>query len=52
MAFAICPCGSGLITEVLFDRDGIFCCYVCDECEDGKRDKFKARIAPAESEEE
>lgn len=39
-----CPCKSGLARRELVDAAGIFCCYVCDQCESDKRQKYNPRI--------
>jgi hypothetical protein len=39
-----CPCGSGLSRFELHDAAGIFCTFICDECEDEKRAKFNPAI--------
>ena len=39
-----CNCGSGLMRYDLTDAAGIFCCYVCEECEDQKKKKFNPDI--------
>lgn len=39
-----CPCGSGLPKEPLYDARGIFAGYVCEECEERKRSKFRPEI--------
>jgi hypothetical protein len=39
-----CACGSLLPRRELADARGIFCCYVCDECEAEKRSHFRADI--------
>lgn len=28
----LCGCESGLVREPLYDAQGIFCAYVCDQC--------------------
>jgi len=40
----MCNCGSGLPTRALIDARGIFCCYVCDSCEEERRAKFRPEI--------
>lgn len=39
-----CPCGSGLDKRDLVDARGIFCCYVCDQCEDKKMAGYRKDI--------
>ena len=39
-----CRCGSGLQRFELVDARGIFCTYVCDQCEAEKRREFRADI--------
>lgn len=39
-----CTCGSGLWRRELLDAAGIFCTYVCDDCEDKKRKQYRAEI--------
>lgn len=39
-----CPCGSGLYREQLVDAAGIFCCFVCEECEPAKRARYNPAI--------
>lgn len=39
-----CSCGSGLTKHDLTDARGIFCGYVCSECEKRKRDTYNADI--------
>jgi len=39
-----CPCGSGLPRRTLEDARGIFCAFVCNECEAGKKAKYRADI--------
>ena len=40
----MCPCGSGEFPRELKDARGIFCGYVCNECEAGKRAEFRDDI--------
>ena len=40
----LCPCGSGLPRYELIDAAGIFCCFVCNECEPKKRESFRPEI--------
>ena len=30
--------------RLLYDARGIFCCYVCDECEQSKRARYRPEI--------
>lgn len=39
-----CPCGSGHIRFPLIDARGIFCCFVCPDCESAKRAKYRPEI--------
>lgn len=39
-----CNCGSGLAKRALHDARGIFCTFVCDKCEQQKRQEFRAEI--------
>lgn len=39
-----CPCGSGQPREELRDARGIFCTFICDNCEAEKRSRFRAEI--------
>jgi hypothetical protein len=39
-----CTCGSGKPCWELVDARGIFCSYVCEDCEDSKRDTFRPEI--------
>jgi hypothetical protein len=39
-----CPCGSGQSRFDLTDARGIFCCYVCDACEDEKRKRYRPDV--------
>jgi len=39
-----CNCGSGLDRRPLVDEAGIFCCYVCDLCEQEKHETDLAEI--------
>ena len=42
-----CPCGSGEPRRELRDAMSIFCAFVCDACEAGKRTEFDPRIFTA-----
>jgi len=39
-----CPCGSNDYPRDLKDAAGIFCCYVCDECEAEKRAGYRPEV--------
>lgn len=39
-----CNCGSNLPRRGLVDARGIFCTFVCDDCEQKKRAKFRPEI--------
>ena len=39
-----CMCGSGKEQFPLYDARGIYCCAICDDCEDEKRAKYRADI--------
>jgi len=39
-----CACGSLLPRRELADARGIFCAYVCDECEAEKRSRYRPDI--------
>lgn len=39
-----CPCGSGEPRRELKDARGIFCTFICDECEKEKRAEFRPDI--------
>lgn len=39
-----CSCGSGLPRYALTDAAGIFCAYVCEDCEDDRRRGFNPAI--------
>ena len=40
----LCSCGAGLFRRPLEDARGIFCTYVCDDCEAEKKAKFRPDI--------
>lgn len=40
----LCRCGSGEERYPLNDARGIFCAYVCSECEDKVRAKYRPEI--------
>lgn len=40
----LCPCGSCLPRRTLEDARGIFCTYVCNECEAKQKAKYRADI--------
>lgn len=39
-----CTCGSRQERRELIDARGIFCCYICDTCEEAKRAQYRADI--------
>jgi hypothetical protein len=39
-----CACGSGKPKRDLIDARGIFCAYVCDDCEASRRGKYRDEI--------
>jgi len=41
---ALCPCGSGQDRDELSDARGIFCAFVCGDCEATKRAKYRPEI--------
>lgn len=40
----ICHCGSGKPTYELLDARGIYCCRVCEDCEEIAKSKFRPEI--------
>ena len=42
-----CSCGSGETHYPLLDAQGIFCCYVCEQCEEKKKAKYNPGIFEA-----
>lgn len=44
MPLTECPCGSGQFPEAEYDAQGIFLCYVCDECREEKLGGFRPEI--------
>ncbi len=40
----LCQCGSKKERYALNDAAGIFCTYVCEDCEDRARQKYRAEI--------
>jgi hypothetical protein len=40
----LCSCGSGKPRRQLCDAAGIFCCYVCDDCEAERRKGYRPEI--------
>ena len=44
MAQRECTCGSGLTRFALVDARGIFCTYVCNECEGFKSKRYRPEI--------
>jgi len=43
-ALTLCHCGSGKERRALYDGYGIFLTYVCDDCYETKRSKYRADI--------
>jgi len=39
-----CSCGSGKPRYDLVDAAGVFCTYVCEDCEEKKRSNYDPRI--------
>jgi hypothetical protein len=39
-----CSCGSGEMKWAEYDAQGIFLCYVCEECEAEKLSKYRPEI--------
>lgn len=39
-----CTCGSGLVRSGLYDARGFFCAYICENCEEEKKAKFRSEI--------
>ena len=44
MALDECPCGSGEYPSPLTDARGIFCAYVCEQCEHTVRKRYRSDI--------
>ena len=40
----LCMCGSGKERYALDDARGIFCCYVCEDCEAENKKKYRSDI--------
>lgn len=40
----LCPCGSDKEREELVDARGIFCAFVCEDCEAEKRKRYRPEI--------
>jgi len=40
----LCACGSEKPRYDLTDARGIFCCYVCDDCEESRRARYRPEI--------
>lgn len=40
----LCRCGSGKERFPLHDAQGIFCAYICDDCEETVRSKYRPEI--------
>lgn len=39
-----CTCHAHLPARPIYDARGIFCCYVCDGCEEDKKAKYRPEI--------
>jgi len=39
-----CPCGSNKPRRPLLDSRGVFYSYICDDCEEEKRNKYRQEI--------
>jgi hypothetical protein len=39
-----CSCGSGKPKEALYDARGIFCCFVCEDCEQEQRGRYRVDV--------
>jgi hypothetical protein len=44
MANNLCPCGSGLYPERIYDGHGIYLTRACDKCRDEKLSHFRPDI--------
>ena len=44
-----CSCGSGKERRELLDAAGIFCTFICDDCEEEKRSRFRSIIFDPDS---
>lgn len=44
MSSKLCFCGSGKPRRELNDARGIFCGFVCDDCEEKRKAAFRAEI--------
>jgi hypothetical protein len=42
--FKTCGCGSGKEMYELFDARGIYCCRVCEDCEEKKKARYRPEI--------
>jgi hypothetical protein len=40
----LCACGSEKPRYDLTDARGIFCCYVCDDCEESRKARYRPEI--------
>jgi hypothetical protein len=49
MALRNCNCGSGMPQRPLLDAAGIFCTFVCDQCEEKKRKHYRPIIFDPQS---
>jgi hypothetical protein len=39
-----CPCGSGFLSDRLYDARGIYCCRYCEICEPNVRAKYRTDV--------
>jgi len=39
-----CPCGSGEVSEIEYDAQGIYLCRACDKCRKAKLAGFRPEI--------
>lgn len=39
-----CTCGSGKLRYELYDARGIFCSFICEDCEQKCKSRFRADI--------
>lgn len=44
MSASRCNCGAGKPRRALFDVNRVFCCFVCDACEDRKVRQFRPEV--------
>lgn len=40
----LCDCGSGKQKQALNDARSIFCCYVCEDCEQEKSSRYRPEV--------